>query len=36
LVDVISDGDLIARGTEIEVVEVHGARVVVKAVGSGQ
>lgn len=35
LVDVICDGDVIARGAEIEVVEVHGARVVVKVVASG-
>jgi len=33
LVDVITDGDLVPRGTEIEVVEVHGNRVVVKPIG---
>ncbi|MBN2474925.1 MAG: hypothetical protein JXB62_09985 [Pirellulales bacterium] len=32
LVDVITDGDVVARGTEIEVVEVHGNRIVVRAV----
>jgi len=32
LVDVITDGDVIPRGTEVEVVEVHGNRVVVKAI----
>jgi membrane-bound serine protease (ClpP class) len=32
LVDVISDGDLIPRGAPIEVVEVHGNRVLVRAV----
>jgi len=32
LVDVITDGDVVPRGTEVEVVEVHGNRVVVKAV----
>jgi len=36
LVDVITDGDVVARGSEIEVVEVHGNRVVVReVVGSG-
>lgn len=32
LVDVITDGDVLPRGTKIEVVEVHGNRVIVKAV----
>ena len=35
LVDVITDGDVLARGTEIEVVEVYGNRVIVKAVDRG-
>lgn len=30
LLDVITDGDLVPRGAEIEVVEVHGNRVIVK------
>ena len=34
LVDVISDGDLIAAGAKIHVVEVHGNRIVVEAVES--
>ena len=33
LVDVITDGDVIQRGSKVEVVEVHGNRVVVKAAG---
>ncbi len=32
LVDVMTDGDVIQRGAEIEVVEVHGNHVIVKAV----
>jgi len=32
LIDVITDGDVVPRGTEVEVVEVHGNRVIVKAV----
>jgi membrane-bound serine protease (ClpP class) len=32
LIDVLTDGDLIARGTEVEVVVVYGTRVIVKAV----
>jgi membrane-bound serine protease (ClpP class) len=36
LVDVVSDGDLIPRGAEIEVVEVHGNRVIVREAGRGQ
>jgi len=35
LVDVITEGDLIPRGTDVEVVEVHGSRVLVKPVESG-
>jgi membrane-bound serine protease (ClpP class) len=35
LLDVLADGEVISRGTEIEVVEVHGNRVVVKAVDRG-
>ncbi len=31
LVDVITDGDVLPRGTRIEVVEVHGNRIVVRA-----
>lgn len=31
LVDVITDGDVVARGTKIEVVELQGNRVVVRA-----
>ncbi|MGB6044877.1 MAG: NfeD family protein [Pirellulales bacterium] len=31
LIDVISEGDLIAVGAEIEVVEVHGNRVIVRS-----
>jgi membrane-bound ClpP family serine protease len=34
LVDVIADGEPIDRGTVIEVVEVHGNRVLVRKVGS--
>ncbi len=30
LVDVITDGDVVERGAEIEVVEVHGNRVIVR------
>ena len=30
LVDVVSDGDLVARGSEVEVIEVKGSRVVVR------
>ncbi len=33
LVDVISDGDVIAAGSEVEVVDVHGNRVVVEVIG---
>lgn len=36
LLDVISDGDLIPIDVEIEVVEVHGNRVIVKAVAGDQ
>ena len=36
LVDVISDGDVIPSGSEVEVVEVHGNRVVVEVVDSGE
>jgi membrane-bound serine protease (ClpP class) len=32
LVDVIADGDAIDRGTQVEVIEVSGSRVVVRAV----
>ncbi len=32
LIDVITDGEVISSGTEIEVVEVHGNRVIVEAV----
>ena len=32
LIDVISDGDLIPLGAEIEVVEVRGTRVLVRAI----
>ncbi len=32
LIDVISDGEVVARGTPIEVVEVHGNRVLVRTV----
>jgi len=32
LVDVIAEGEVIQRGAEVEVVEVHGSRVVVEAV----
>ena len=32
LVDVVSDGDLVARGSEVEVIDVKGSRVVVRAV----
>jgi len=35
LVDVMADGEVIARGAVVEVVEVHGNRVVVKEVESG-
>jgi len=35
LVDVITDGDVVAPGTEIEVVEVYGNRVVVSVVKKG-
>ena len=35
LVDVIADGEVIGRGASIEVVDVHGNRVLVKEVGSG-
>lgn len=35
LVDVLTDGDVLPAGTEIEVVEVHGNRVIVKAAESG-
>ena len=31
LLDVIADGDLIQRGAQVEIVEVHGSRVVVRA-----
>ncbi|MHB1033155.1 MAG: NfeD family protein [Pirellulales bacterium] len=34
LVDVMADGEIIASGTEVIVVEVRGNRVLVKAVGS--
>jgi membrane-bound serine protease (ClpP class) len=33
LVDVVADGEFIDRGLLVEVVEVHGTRVVVRAVG---
>ncbi len=36
LVDVMADGEVIGRGVTIEVVEVHGNRVVVREVGGGQ
>jgi membrane-bound ClpP family serine protease len=36
LVDVISDGDLIARGAPIEVVDVRGNRVLVRALEGSQ
>jgi len=29
-VDVVTEGDYIAKGAKIEVTEVHGARIVVK------
>ncbi len=32
LLDVITDGDVVERGTKIEVVEIHGNRVVVKPI----
>jgi hypothetical protein len=32
LVDVITDGDVVQRGSPVEVVEVHGNRVLVRAV----
>jgi membrane-bound ClpP family serine protease len=35
LIDVMADGEVIAPGATIEVVDVHGNRVVVKEVGSG-
>ncbi len=35
LVDVIADGEVIGRGATIEVVDVHGNRVLVKEVDSG-
>ncbi len=35
LVDVISTGDFIARDSRVEVVEVHGNRVVVRPAGGG-
>ena len=35
LLDVITDGDVVPPGTQIEVVEVYGNRVVVKTVDSG-
>ena len=35
LIDVITDGDVLSPGTDIEVVEVHGNRVIVKEVDSG-
>jgi membrane-bound ClpP family serine protease len=31
LIDVISEGELVQRDTEIEVVEVHGNRVIVRS-----
>jgi membrane-bound serine protease (ClpP class) len=34
LVDVISDAELIPEGTDVEVVEVHGGHVLVRAVES--
>jgi hypothetical protein len=30
---VMTEGDLVARGAEVEVVEVRGSRVIVKTVG---
>jgi membrane-bound serine protease (ClpP class) len=35
LVDVIADGEVIGRGAAIEVVDVHGSRVLVREVESG-
>jgi membrane-bound ClpP family serine protease len=35
LVDVMTDGDVIARGTQVEVVQVSGTRVIVKAAEPG-
>ena len=35
LLDVITDGDVVGRGARIEIVEVHGNRVIVKVVDSG-
>ncbi|NIP86936.1 MAG: hypothetical protein GTO03_15780 [Planctomycetales bacterium] len=32
LIDVISEGELVQRDTQVEVVEVHGNRVVVRPV----
>ena len=36
LIDVIADGEVIERGAMIEVVSVHGNRVLVKEAGSGE
>jgi len=36
VIDVITDGDVVARGTPVEVIEVHGNRVLVREVGSGE
>jgi membrane-bound serine protease (ClpP class) len=36
LVDVIADGEVIDRGAAVEVVNVRGSRVLVRAVDSGQ
>ena len=33
LVDVIADGEVISRGAQVVVVEVHGNRVVVRSAG---
>ena len=32
LLDVVAEGEIIARGTEVVVVEVHGSRIVVQPV----
>jgi membrane-bound ClpP family serine protease len=33
LVDVLSSGEFIPRGSDVEVTEVHGNRIVVRAIG---
>jgi membrane-bound serine protease (ClpP class) len=34
IVDVVAEAEFLDKGTKVEIIEIHGNRVVVKAVGN--